>query len=143
MSFAGGQNIIVGNILLHNSPHALDIIAGMAPVALGIEVPDVKHILYAQMNARHGAGNLTRDKRLTANRTLMIEKNSIRGVHAISFAIVDGYPVGVELCHSVGTAGIKGRSFALWNLLRLAIKLGRGSLVESRLAGETENADRF
>src|SRR6185437_4050385 len=97
----------------------------------------------SQVNARHGARNFARDKGFTADWTLMIEKNSIRSMHAISFAIIDCNPVSIKLCHPVWTAGIKGSSFALRSLLHLAVKLGRRSLIESRPTREIENADRF
>ena len=38
MRLAGCQHIVIGLRLLQNSPHAVNIIAGMAPVALGFEV---------------------------------------------------------------------------------------------------------
>jgi hypothetical protein len=32
----------------------------------------------------------------------MIEQNAVRGVHAICLAIIDHYPIGIELGHRVG-----------------------------------------
>ena len=49
--FAGGEHIVVRLRLLQNTPHAFDIFAGVAPVALGIEVADVERLLQAEMNA--------------------------------------------------------------------------------------------
>ena len=39
MHLPRGQHVVVGLGLLHHQPHALDEIARMAPVALGVEVP--------------------------------------------------------------------------------------------------------
>src|ERR1700733_15809350 len=83
MSFAGCQHIIVGLVLLENPPHPLDIVSGMPPIAFGIEVPEVERILQPQINRGDGAADLTGDESLRAGGSLMIEKDAVRGVHAI------------------------------------------------------------
>ena len=45
MRFAGRQDIIVGLVLLKDAPHSFDIVAGVAPIALGIEVAEVQALL--------------------------------------------------------------------------------------------------
>ena len=35
---AGGSDVVVGRVLLQHPPHHLDVVAGEAPVALGVEV---------------------------------------------------------------------------------------------------------
>src|SRR6266480_1146167 len=36
----GGDDVIIGFVLLQHHPHRLDVILGVAPVALGIEIPE-------------------------------------------------------------------------------------------------------
>ena len=47
----------------------------------------------------------------------MVEQNAVAGIHAIGLTVVHGNPVGVELCHGVGTAWVEGRCFALRGFL--------------------------
>jgi hypothetical protein len=69
-------------------------------------------------------GDRTRDlaghERFTADRTLVIEQNAVRRVHAIGFAVIDRDPIGIELCRRVRRAGIEWRRFLLRDLLDLA-----------------------
>ena len=37
-SHAGGDHIVVGLVLLQHQPHRFDIVAGVSPVALGVDV---------------------------------------------------------------------------------------------------------
>ena len=50
MRLAGRQHVIVGLVLLQHPPHALDIVAGMAPVALGIEIAEIELLLRAELD---------------------------------------------------------------------------------------------
>src|SRR5205823_6455208 len=68
---------IFGFGLLQNGPHRANVIACMAPVAAGVEIPQVKLVLKAQPDSAEGARNLPRDERLTAARRFMVEKDPI------------------------------------------------------------------
>src|SRR6266496_3679180 len=50
MRFAGRQHKVVGLVLLEHQPHALDIVARMAPVALRLEVAYVEDLLDSVMD---------------------------------------------------------------------------------------------
>ena len=39
---AGGDDVVVGLVLLEHQPHGLDVVAGEAPVALGVEVAEAQ-----------------------------------------------------------------------------------------------------
>src|SRR3546814_13685656 len=43
--FARRKHIVVGRVLLQHPPHALDIFARMAPVALGVEISEIELVL--------------------------------------------------------------------------------------------------
>jgi hypothetical protein len=77
MAGAGRQHIIVRLRLLQDHPHAIDVVARMAPVTAGIEIADKELILQARLDGRDRAGNLARDKGFAADRTLMVEQNSV------------------------------------------------------------------
>ena len=40
VGLAGGEHVVVGLVLLQDPPHALDIVARVAPVALGVEIAE-------------------------------------------------------------------------------------------------------
>lgn len=45
----------------------------MAPVALGVDVPEIEARLLSQRDLRRGAGDLARDERPPATRALVVE----------------------------------------------------------------------
>jgi hypothetical protein len=47
MGFAGGEDVIVGLRQLQHQPHAFHIVAGTAPVALGVEIAEKELALTA------------------------------------------------------------------------------------------------
>ena len=73
MGLAGGEYVVVGLVLLQHQPHALHIFPGMSPVALGIEVAEIKFAVAPEMNGSHGAGDFAGDEGLAADRALMVE----------------------------------------------------------------------
>src|SRR5262249_1369004 len=70
---AGSENIVTRRILRHHPPHPLDVVAGMAPVALGIQVAQIKAVLHAKANRRHRARDLSCNEGFTPDRAFMIE----------------------------------------------------------------------
>src|SRR5580692_72553 len=143
MRFACRQHKIVGLVLLHDPPHAFDIVAGMAPIALGVEIAEKQRRLQAELDGRHGAGDLAGHEGLAADRAFVVEQDAVRGVHAVGFAIVHGDPVGVEFCGGIGRARIKRRRFLLRRLLRLAVELRGRSLIEAGQLVPTQDPDGF
>ncbi len=140
---AGREHIVVGLVLLQHHPHRPDIFAGMAPVALGIEVAEIELVLPPERNRGDRPGDLAGDEGLAADRALVVEQDAVRGVDAIGLAIVHRDPVGVELGGGVGRAGIEGCRLGLGNLLDLAVELGGRRLVEACLLLQAKQADRL
>src|SRR6476659_5799490 len=97
MHLAGRQNIVVWFGLLQDPPHALDIIAGMAPVTSGVEVTDVELLIGSEVDGGDRTCHLARDESLAADRAFVIEQYSIRGVQSVGLAVIDGDPVRIEL----------------------------------------------
>ena len=92
----------------------------MAPVALGIEVAEIKTILQTELDARHSPSDLARDKRLAAHRRLVIKQNPITGIHTIGFTVVDRDSIRVALGHGAERARIERRGLTLRNFLHFA-----------------------
>src|SRR5208337_124362 len=143
MGFPRRQDIIVRLGLLQNPPHALDIIARVAPIPLGIEVAQKQPVLKSQMDCRDRTGDFSRDKGFGPGRTFMIEQDSIRSVQSIGFAVIDRDPVSIELCGGVGRAGIKWRLLVLRDRLHLSIKLRSRRLIETGSLLKAQDADCF
>ena len=73
----------------------------------------------------------------------MIKQNAIAGVDPVGFAIIDGDPVCVKFGNGIGRAWIERRSFFLWCFLNEAVKLRCGSLIETGLFLQAQDANRF
>ena len=48
---AGADDVIVGPVLLQHEPHGPDVIAGKAPVALGLEIAQPQLVRQAELDA--------------------------------------------------------------------------------------------
>ena len=59
MHLTGGDYVIIGLWGLEDLPHGLDVVAGEAPVAFGVQVTQVDGVLEAEFDARDGAGSLS------------------------------------------------------------------------------------
>ena len=59
---AGGDDVVVGLVLLQHQPHRLDVVAGVAPVALGLEVAEHEVFLQPELDASDGVGDLAADE---------------------------------------------------------------------------------
>src|ERR1700733_8189631 len=141
MSFPRGQNEIIGLVLLDNPIDAFDIVARVAPVASRVQIAQIYRALLAERNGGHRSRNLARHESFTAERALMIEQNSVRGVQSIRLPIVHGDPISVEFRRGVGRSRIERRSFPLRNLLNQAVELRRRGLIKPRAIAEFQNTD--
>ena len=93
----------------------------MSPIAPGIEVTEVKTLLLAKGDIRRSPGNLTGDEGPSSSRALVVEQYTVTSIHAVRFPVVDGDPVSVELCDTVGRTRVEWGSFGLWSLNDLSI----------------------
>ena len=62
MGLAGGNDKILGLILLQHRPHGLYIIIGISPVTFGFKIPDPQLICQPEFNFGDGAGDFKADK---------------------------------------------------------------------------------
>src|SRR5262249_17576310 len=77
MAVASRQHVIVWLWLLHDHPHALNVVAGMPPVAPRIEGANEELFLHPDLDCSDGAWNFSRNESLSTDRTFVIEQNSI------------------------------------------------------------------
>lgn len=69
----------------------------MTPITLRVEVTELKVLHLPKRNFGDGASNFAGDEGLTTTWAFVIEKNSVAGVHVVSFAIVCHDPVSIQL----------------------------------------------
>ena len=77
MILASGNDEIVRRILLEDQPHGLNKVPGIAPVSLGLEIPEKELILKPELDSRGSAGDLSGNKGLTPSRGFMVEENAV------------------------------------------------------------------
>src|SRR5262249_58490154 len=97
---------------------------GVAPVAPGGEVAEIKAVLPAGGDRRDRAGDLAGDEGLAAGRPLMVEQDAVAGVQTVGLAVVDGDPVGVELGRAIGAARLEARGLVQRPERVVAVELG-------------------
>src|SRR5918995_2601721 len=95
MGLAGGDHVVVGLILLEHEPHRLDVVAGVAPVALGVEVPHAQLVGQPELDASGAVGDLAGRELEAAARALVVEQDAAGGVQVVGLAVVDRDPVAV------------------------------------------------
>ena len=98
-------------LILKHHPHTLDIVASMSPITLRINVTKVEALVKSLTNTSDGNSDLTCHKGGTTTGRLVVEKDAIRQVHAVSLTVVDQNPESILLGNSVGRTGVEGRSF--------------------------------
>ncbi len=115
----------------------------MTPVALGLEIAEIERLFERGLDSGDSAGDLAGDKSLAADRALMVEQDSVRGVDAIGLTVIHRDPVAVEFGDTVRRARIERRGLLLRDLLHKAVELRGRGLVKTRLLLHTEDADRL
>ncbi len=115
----------------------------VTPVAQRVDIAHVETVLQPLRDICESAGDLAGDEGLAAARALVVEEDAVAGIHAVSLAIVDANPIGIELGHGVGRARMKRRRLALRCLLHKPVKLGGRGLIETRGLFHPEEADRL
>ena len=56
VALAGGDDEVVGLLLLHHQPHRLDVVAGEAPIAAPVQVAEAQLVLQAELDPRRACG---------------------------------------------------------------------------------------
>ena len=61
----------------------------------------------------------------------MVEQDARTREHVVALAVIDRYPVAIDLGHAIGAARIEGRLFCLRRFLHMAEHLARRGLVKA------------
>ena len=128
---AGRDDVVVGLLLLEHQPHRLDVVAGEAPVTLGVEVAEHDVLLRPEVDPRHCLADLPGHELRPTARRLVVEEDPRGGVHAVGLAVVDGHVVAEDLGDAVGRARPQQGRLALRHLLHLPEHLRARGLVEA------------
>ncbi len=86
------------------------------------------------------ARDLPCDECLAADRRFVVKEYSVAGMQAVSFAVVDSDPVGVQFCNAIGASRIERCLLRLRHFLHQAVELAGGGLVYARLVHQSEEA---
>ncbi len=107
---AGGDHVVLGALLLEHPPHRLDVVAGEAPVAAGVEVAQRQVLAQAELDAGHPVRDLARHELEAAPGRLVVEEDPRAGEEAVGLAVVDRDVVAVGLGDAVGAARVERAS---------------------------------
>jgi len=143
VGLTGGDDEVLGLVLLEHPPHAIDVVARVAPVALGVHVAEVEALLLATFDVRHREGDLTGHEGLTAAGGLVVEQDAVAREHVVRLAVVHHGPVRHHLGHRVRRAGVEWGVLILGDSLDLTVELRGGRLVEAAALLLTGEADRL
>lgn len=139
MKLAGGKELIVRGVLAEGQPHATDIIAGVAPVALGRGVAKGQMPLLAGFDGGGGPADLAGDEVLTPSRGFVVVGDAIDGKEAMSIP-VDGHHSGSKgLGAPVRIDWGDGGIFRLGHLLGPAEDLAGSGMKKTRRMGQVAN----
>ena len=127
----GGDDEVLGLVVLQNQPHALDVVPGIAPVAQAGQVAQIQLILLALRNAGGSQCDLAGDEGLAAALGLVVEQDARAAEHVVRLAVLLHDPEAVLLGDSVGAVGVERRVLVLGNLLDLAVQLGCRCLIDA------------
>ncbi len=109
----GGDDVIVRRVLLQHQPHRLDIVARVAPVALGVDVAEPQLAGEAKLDAGDAIGHLAGNELDASQRRFVVEQDAARSVKAEALAVVDRDPVAVEFGYRIRRARIERRRLRL------------------------------
>ena len=130
---ARADDKVVGLILLQHAPHGVHVIAGEAPVALGLEVAEAHLLRHAKFDARHAVRDFAGDEFLATTGRFMVEQDARYRKDVERLAVIDRDEMPVDFRDPVWTARIERRAFALRHFQHLAKHLAGGGLIEASL----------
>ncbi len=131
VGFSGGDDVVVGGVLLQHAPHGVDIVAGVSPVAFGVKVAERDGVLDSEFDACEGVCDFAGNEFDAALGPFMVEEDAGAGVEVVGLAVVHGHVVTEDFGDAVGGAGVEGGEFGLWGFSYFAEHFGGGGLVEA------------
>src|SRR3546814_16757111 len=89
--------------------HSIHVVSCMPPIALGVPVAEVEAVLQAELDGCNGSRDLTGHEGFDADRTFVVEQDSIRRMDAVGLPVVHSDPVGIVLGGRVGRPRLEWR----------------------------------
>ena len=125
------DDVVARLVVLEHQPHRAHVVARIAPVAAGGEVPEDELAFQAERDRRRRAGDLPGEEVDGPERRLVVVEDPAAREHPVAAAIGRRDEVRVRLRDAVGRHGARWRLLGLGRLARLAEDLARGRLVEA------------
>src|SRR4030067_3832682 len=116
VALAAADDVVVRLGVLEHHVHGARVVAGEAPVALGVEVAEEELFLLAQLDADGALGDLASDELGAATGRLVVEEDAAAGEDAVALAVVDGDVVAVDFGDALGAAGTEAGVLVLGGL---------------------------
>ena len=136
MAFAGGDHVIVRIGLLEHQPHRFHVLAGVAPIALRLQVAQPDFLALPGQNPRHPGRDLAGDELKAAARRFVVKKDAVRGVHPVGFTVIAGQVKPCYLADAVRRTGVEPRVLVLGHGFSHAEHLARTGEVEAAVGGQ-------
>src|SRR4051812_21259987 len=84
VELTGGNDVVARLILLHDSPHRLDVVACVSPVTLGIEIAEHELYVAAGRDRRDAVCNLARKEVERPARRLVVVEDAAARVQSVT-----------------------------------------------------------
>jgi hypothetical protein len=131
MTDASGDDVVIRLVLLQHQPHRAHVVAGIAPVALRVEIAERQMIGQTELDPRHAIGHFARHELQPAAWRLVVEQDAGDREHVVAFAVVHRDVVAEHLRHAVRAARIERRQLGLRHLAYAPVHLARRRLVDA------------
>ena len=95
--YACGDDEVLRGVVLQHQPHRTDVVAGVAPVTLSVEVAERQLVDQSEFYRGCVPGDLPGNELESASGALMVEEDPARGEQVIGLPIVDRDEVAVDL----------------------------------------------
>lgn len=122
MGLSSGENEIIGLVLLKHTPHTLDVVTGVSPITLGVQVTEVEALLLTERDFGDGTRDLSGDESSSTSRRFVVEEDTVRGVHSVGFTVVLDDPESVEFRYTVRGTRVEGSSLRLRSFNDLSVE---------------------
>src|SRR5262245_46344186 len=107
VSLASGDHEVVRFVLLEHQPHGLHVLAGMTPIAPGVQVAKRQLVGQAPLDLGDVRSDLACDKFEAAARALMIEQDATGSMKAIGFTVIARQFITGNFGNAIGGARMK------------------------------------
>ena len=102
MLLTGGDNEIIGGLLLEHEPLHFYVIPGVTPVTKCIQVSDIQAVLQPQINSGECPCDFSGNEGLSPDGGLVVKQDAIACIDSVGLTIVHRDPISIKLGTCVG-----------------------------------------